>query len=88
VLRIFIALEDPSPWPGSNCGSSGNHCTTKATLLTRLVNPVFSKNWSFHLFFDETCQVYIQVVSVYRPVHLNLILITVQSLNHNWREFY
>jgi hypothetical protein len=37
VLRIFIALENPSPWPGfepSTFGSSGqhtNHYTTEAT---------------------------------------------------------
>jgi hypothetical protein len=39
VLRIFIALKNPSPWPGfesATFGSSGqhtNHCTTKATHL-------------------------------------------------------
>jgi hypothetical protein len=37
VLRIFIALKNPSPWPGfeaATFGSSGqhtNHYTTKAT---------------------------------------------------------
>jgi hypothetical protein len=37
VLRIFIALKNPSPWPGvepATFGSSGqdtNHTTTKAT---------------------------------------------------------
>jgi hypothetical protein len=35
VLRIFIALKDPSPWPGSNpqpfSGKHTNHYTTKAT---------------------------------------------------------
>jgi hypothetical protein len=37
VLRIFIVLKNPSPWPGfepSTFGSSGqhtNHYTTKAT---------------------------------------------------------
>jgi hypothetical protein len=36
VLRIFIALKNPSPWLGfepASCGSSGqhtNHYTTKA----------------------------------------------------------
>jgi hypothetical protein len=38
VLRIFIALKNPSPWPGfepANFGSSGqhtNHYTTKVTI--------------------------------------------------------
>jgi hypothetical protein len=34
VLRIFIALKNPSPWPGFNPQSLGqhtNHYTTKAT---------------------------------------------------------
>jgi hypothetical protein len=40
VLRIFIALKNPSPWPGFEpaiFGSSGqhsNHYTTKATSFT------------------------------------------------------
>jgi hypothetical protein len=42
VLRIFIALKNPSLWPGfepATFGSSGqhtNHYTTKATQLTYL----------------------------------------------------
>jgi hypothetical protein len=39
VLRIFIALKNPSPWPGyepATFGSSGkhtNHYTTKETIV-------------------------------------------------------
>jgi hypothetical protein len=36
VLRIFIALKNPSPWPGSTFESNGkqtNHYTTKAAAL-------------------------------------------------------
>jgi hypothetical protein len=42
VLRIFIALKNPSPWPGfepATFGSSGqhtNHYTTKATIVMYL----------------------------------------------------
>jgi hypothetical protein len=37
VLRIFIALKNPSPWPASNpqplsSGKHTNHYTTKATI--------------------------------------------------------
>jgi hypothetical protein len=41
VLRIFIALKNPSSWPGfepANFGSSGqhtNHYTTKATQIQK-----------------------------------------------------
>jgi hypothetical protein len=51
VLRIFIALKNPSPWPGfepATFGSSGkhtNHYTTKATLIWRLTG-VIDKTWS------------------------------------------
>jgi hypothetical protein len=43
VLRIFIALKNPSPWPGfeaATFGSSGqhtNHYTTKATPFDLMV---------------------------------------------------
>jgi hypothetical protein len=42
VLQIFIALKNPSPWPGfetSTFGSSGqhtNHYTTKVTIVRTL----------------------------------------------------
>jgi hypothetical protein len=41
VLRIFIALKNPSPWPAfepATFGSSGqhtNHYTTKVTILMK-----------------------------------------------------
>jgi hypothetical protein len=44
VLRIFIALKNPLPWPGfepSNFGCSGqhtNHYTTKATSMSLVKN--------------------------------------------------
>jgi hypothetical protein len=41
VLRIFIAIKNPSPWPGSNSRPLGSvHYTTKATNYTSLPNSI------------------------------------------------
>jgi hypothetical protein len=51
VLRIFIALKNPSPWLGSNpatFGSSGNHTnhyTTKANAQEVSRQPVTAEAW-------------------------------------------
>jgi hypothetical protein len=53
VLRIFITLKNPSPWPGyepATFGSSGqhtNHCTTKETWSTHLFKYTEFKNLSY-----------------------------------------
>jgi hypothetical protein len=46
VLRIFIALKNPSPWPGfepTTFGSSGQHINHYTTMVTALSFYVFLK---------------------------------------------
>jgi hypothetical protein len=41
VLRIFIALKNPSPWPGfepANFGSIGKHTNHYTTKVTKYAN--------------------------------------------------
>jgi hypothetical protein len=58
VLRIFIALKNPSPWPGfepATFGSSGqhtNHYTTKVTSFRNSTVPLeeILEESSLHVF--------------------------------------
>jgi hypothetical protein len=72
VLRIFIALKNPSPWPGSTFGSSGKYTNRYITEATISYATIQMK-------MDHMALVFLRLQSASAPAEFSCVLKEMQA---------